>query len=84
MAGKLAVERRCPYTWQDEIVQMADYMIQYDYRLLDIVSNFGYPLTTVYKCLIRELKYIDDDKYIQCIRIMQEHKHKRKPRGYRY
>lgn len=66
------------------IVQAADAMIEYDWRLLDIVSNFGYSLTTIYNWIIKELKFIDDDKYVQCRHILDRHKHERLPRGGRY
>lgn len=74
------------YEWErnDLIIQMADAMIEYDWRLLDIVSNFGYSLTTVYRWIVKELKFIDDDKYVQCRHILDRHKHERMSRGGRY
>ena len=72
------------YERNEIIVQMANAMIDYDWRLLDIVSNFGYSLTTVYRWITDELKFIDDDKFVQCRHIMNRHKHERLSRGGRY
>lgn len=72
------------HEWEEVIVQMADAMIEYDYRLWDIVSNFGYSLSTIYRCLTEDLKYIDDDKFVQCRNVMQRHKRNKLPRGRRY
>lgn len=73
-----------PWEWEDIVMQMADSMIEYDYRLLDLVSNFGICLSVVYKALTEDLKFIDDERFIQCKSIMQRHKHERLPRGRRY
>jgi hypothetical protein len=72
------------YERDDLIIQMADAMIEYDWRLLDIVSNFGYALTTVHRWITDDLRFIDDDKFIQCKHIIERHKHDRMPRGGRY
>lgn len=72
------------WEWDYLVIQMADSMIDYDFRLLDIASNFGFSLTTVYRSLTQDLKYIDSDKFSQCKSIMQRHKHERMPRGGRY
>jgi hypothetical protein len=74
----------CDYERDDLIVQMADAMIVYDWRILDIVSNFGYARTTVHRWLTNDLRFIDDDKFIQCKRIIERHKHDKMPRGGRY
>ena len=73
-----------PWEWEDIVMQMADSMIEYDYRLLDLVSNFGICLSVVYRALTEDLKFIDDERFIQCKSIMQRHKHERLPRGRRY
>jgi hypothetical protein len=77
-------KRYQPWEWENVVVQLADSMIEYDYRLLDLVSNFGLCLSTIYRALTEDLKYIDDEKFVQCKHIMQKHKHNRLPRGRRY
>lgn len=72
------------YEKNNLIVEMVDAMINDDWRLLDIVSNFGYSLGAVYKWITKDLQYIDDERYIQCINIMDRHKHEKMKRGGRY
>lgn len=74
------------YEWEKDeiIIEIADAMIEHDWRLLDLVSNFEYSLTTIYKWLTKDLSYIDSDKFVQCKHIMNRHKYSRLPRGGRY
>ena len=59
------------------VIVMADYMIAYDYRLIDIAETFNYSITQVYWALNYSLKHLDFNKYIECRDAMERHKHER-------
>ena len=69
---------------ENEVRTIAGAMIDYDWRILDIASNFMMSPTRVYKSLTKDLRHVDDDMFIQCRNIMQRHKHDKIPRGDRY
>ena len=69
---------------ENTILDMANAMVAYDWRLLDVASNFMVSLTFVYKSLTGDLKYIDSYLYNECRRALDRHKHEKIPRGGRY
>lgn len=69
---------------ENTILDMANAMVAYDWRLLDVASNFMVPLTYVYRSLTGDLKWIDSNLYHECRRALDRHKHEKIPRGGRY
>ena len=70
---------------EEKILKCAEYCIDYNMSLRSIAENTGLGKTTVWKYLTQELKYIDDDLFIQCKNILNKHKnnwmHKRDVKG---
>lgn len=62
-----------------EAVQLADWMIDHDSRILELEDEFMIPKSTVHRRLTITLKGVDPDKWLQCKNILKKHKkvHKR-------
>ena len=60
------------------IVDYAQYMVDHRCSVRTISKEFDVPKTTMHKYLAHNLKYIDDDLYIQCRNIMKNNKKNRK------
>lgn len=59
----------------DEIIlKCAEYCIEYKWSVRQIAENTMLSKSTVHKYLTEDLKFIDDEKWIQCMNIL---KHRR-------
>ena len=62
----------------ESIIDYANYMIDNHCSLRRLCKDFLVPYTTMHKYLTEELKYIDDDLFIQCRNIMKNNKRNQK------
>lgn len=73
------------YEREKVILKCAEYCIDYNMSLREIAENLCIGKTTAHKYLTKELKYLDDDLYIQCKyklrKNQQEQAHKRDSGG---
>ena len=58
----------------DDVIELAKLMIQYGWSLRVLADNSIYGKSHIHKVLTHDLKYIDDDLYVQCKNIMKKHK----------
>lgn len=64
-----------------ELIRLcANYMIDYDMTVRDLEQELMLGRGTVHRMLTFELKYEDDDLYVQCKKILQRHKKERRRR----
>ena len=61
-----------------QALQMAEYMIDYNWSIRDIADNVGSSRSTVYRYITERLKFVDSEKYRQCLDIMQVHRKEKK------
>lgn len=59
---------------EQDIVQAADLMIEYDWSIRYIAANMGLSPSRIYRYLRYELKHISSGMYRQCRRIMKKHR----------
>lgn len=71
-------EWMCPVNIDDTVLDLANYMIDHKCSVRQVAKNFDMPKSTVHDYLAKRLKYIDDDLYVQCKHLMNEHSKHRK------
>lgn len=54
------------------IIQSADYCILYGWSVREIAENMMISKTTIHRWLTEDLKYINNEKYEQCKRILKD------------
>ena len=50
---------------QKLITEIASYMITYDASIREASQEFDIPKTTLHRCIYKELRFIDDDLFVQ-------------------
>jgi hypothetical protein len=58
----------------EDVIELANLMIQYDWSLRVLSDNSIYGKSHIHRVLTQDLRYIDDDLYVQCKNIMKKHK----------
>lgn len=58
----------------EDVIELANLMIQYDWSLRVLADNSIYEKSHIHRVLTYDLRYIDDDLYVQCKNIMKRHK----------
>ena len=60
----------------DRIETILKYCIEYKWSVRKISENMMLSKSTVYKYLTEDLKYIDDEKWVQCLDILKHRRSK--------
>jgi len=69
------MRRRRKYPNKEQtIVEVAQAMIDYNWSCMQIQKKMFIPHSTAHRWLKYELKYIDDDLFVQCKNILKKHK----------
>ena len=58
----------------ETVLKCAEYCIEYKWSVRKIAENMCLSKSAVHKYLTEDLKYIDDEKWVQCLDIL---KHRR-------
>lgn len=58
----------------EDIIELANLMIQYDWSLRVLADNSIYGKSHIHRVLTYDLRHIDDNLYVQCKNIMKKHK----------
>lgn len=56
----------------DIVLQCAEYCIDYKWTIREIADNMMIPKSTVHKYLTEDLKWIDDEKFVQVRNILKK------------
>jgi len=61
----------------DEIIlKCAEYCIEYKWSVRQIAENMMLSKSTVHKYLTEDLRFIDDEKWVQCMNILKHRRSK--------
>lgn len=58
----------------EDVIELANLMIQNNWSLRVLADNSIYGKSHIHRVLTQDLRYIDDDLYVQCKNIMKKHK----------